>query len=105
MVQGISFASKAEAALYQVLKLRESQGEIEDIKCQVQVYLTEAKILYKPDFSYTKNGKTIWAEFKGFETAVWRIKRRLWKHYGPGPLEVYKGSSKNVFLFETIPGG
>ena len=91
-----SFSSKFEAALYQWLKLRELNGEITDIKCQETIYLTDAKIIYKPDFSYylyikDSAAKKIYAESKGFETSDWRIKRRLWAHYGPGPLEIYKG--------------
>lgn len=99
-----SFASKFEAALYQWLKLRELNGEIRDVKCQETIYLTNARIIYKPDFSYVdiKSDKKIWAESKGFETSDWRIKRRLWEHYGPGPLEIYKGSAKNFQLHETL---
>jgi len=99
-----SFSSKLEAALYQWLKLREKNGEITDIKCQETVYLTLARIIYKPDFSYvdkTSNEK-IYAESKGFETSDWRIKRRLWQFYGPGILEIYKGSHKNFSLHETL---
>lgn len=99
-----SFASKFEAALYQWLKLREINGEVTDVKCQETVYLTEAKIIYKPDFSYIEvtSGKRIYAEAKGFETSDWRIKRRLWEYYGPGPLEIYKGSHTNFKLHETL---
>ena len=99
-----SFASKFEAAIYQWLKLREANGEITDIKCQETIYLTEAKIIYKPDFSYIDN-KTeirIYAEAKGYETTDWRIKRRLWQFYGPGSLEIYKGSAKSFSLHETL---
>lgn len=102
-----SFQSKFEAALYKWLKLRELNGEIRDIKCQETTYLTDARIMYKPDFSYVncKTGKKIYAESKGFETSDWRIKRRLWKHYGEGPLEIYKGSASNFKLHETLTPG
>jgi len=43
-----------------------------------------------------------WVEFKGFETASWRIKRKLWLHYGPGPLEIYKKGNNGVKLTETL---
>lgn len=99
---GYSFASKMERDLFDYLKLLEKAKEISNIKLQVSVYLTEARILYKPDFSYEKENETIYAEMKGFETAVWRIKRRLWKHYGPGILEVYKTNRSGVYLHETI---
>ncbi len=99
-----SFASKFEAALYHWLKFREKNGEITEIKCQETVYLTKARIIYKPDFSYTdlETGKKVYAEAKGYETSDWRIKRRLWEYYGPGDLEIYKGSANNFKLHETL---
>lgn len=95
-------ASKLEAALYNLLKLREMAQELTELKTQVQVYLTRARIIYKPDFSYYEGGILTYAESKGFETPEWRIKRRLWKCYGPGKLLVYKGSYKRLYLHETI---
>jgi hypothetical protein len=89
---GMSFASAQEAALYEMLRLRELAGEISDLCAQVSVYLSEARILYKPDFSFIERGERAWAEQKGFETPSWRIKRRLWAFYGPGELRVYKGN-------------
>ena len=99
---GYVFASKLEAALFDLLKLRERAGEISDIKCQDSVYLTKARILFKPDFSYLEGDARVYAEAKGFETVVYAIKRRLWAKYGPGPLHVYKGSYKQITLFESI---
>ncbi len=104
-LDGRSFDSQAEASLYGQLKIDESQGLIRDIRCQVQVELTEARVIYKPDFLVfdIALGVDVYCEFKGVETAEWRIKRRLWKYgYGPGRLRVYKGSAKRVFLFEEI---
>jgi len=99
---GYSFASKAEAELFDMLKAQQDSGEISDLACQVCVYLTESRILYKPDFAFTENGQTIHAEMKGFETDTWRIKRRLWKNYGPGPLRVYKKANGMIYLAEEI---
>lgn len=100
------FQSKAEKSLYQLLWLRQRAGEIRNLKCQVQVYLTEAKILYKPDFYFEQNDhgewKERWSEMKGFETAVWKIKRRLWMFYGPGPLDIWKLNRSGIFFSETI---
>lgn len=100
---GYSFASKLEAEVFDLLKLREKAGEIRDVKCQVQVYLTDAKIVYKPDFKFFNIGKDRdeWGEAKGLETPEWRIKRKLWLHYGPGPLLVYKRNG-TIFLAEEI---
>lgn len=102
---GYSFQSQLERDLFQHLSLLEKAGEIEGLKCQASVYLTEARILYKPDFEFTENGITVWAEAKGIETDVWRIKRRLWMHYGPGKLMIYKRSGKTELRLveEIIP--
>ena len=94
-VDGIAFASKAEATLYQYLKL-------EGIKLTLQpkVYLTKAKILYKPDFQ--EMGAHVYYEMKGMETTSWRLKRRLWIAYGPGYLLIYKMKGNKPYLFESI---
>ena len=97
---GHSFASKLEAAVYQMLKY-----EWENVEVQPSVYLTEARILYKPDFKVWQTNSELsglYAEAKGFETDVWRIKRRLWEHYGPGRLQIYKGSHLRPVLAEVI---
>lgn len=101
---GISFPSKLEASVYQILKIMEKAGEIKDLKTQEYVYLTEARIAYIADFSYIdcKSGEKVWAEAKGLETDVWRIKRRLWAYFGPGQLVIYKGTYRNPKLYETI---
>ena len=97
-----SFASQFEAAVYQWLQLREKNKEISELRCQETIYLTKARIIYKPDFSFIENSEKRFVEAKGFETPEWRIKRRLWGSYGPGPLEIYKGSAKSFVLHETI---
>lgn len=101
---GRSFASKLEASVYALLLLREKAGEIAEIECQVQVALTAAGIIYKPDFRFirTADARACFAEAKGFETPEWRIKLRLWKVYGLGPLELWKGSAARPVLVDTI---
>lgn len=103
-VRSGGFASKLEHAVYDILKCREDAGEIKGLKCQVQIELTDAKIIYKPDFAFIENGKAAYAEAKGFETAVWKIKKRLWGSYGPGNLYIYSGNYRNPFLVDTIRG-
>lgn len=101
---GYSFASKAEAGLFDLLSLLERAGEIRNLKCQDTVYLTEARIQYRADFTAwdIKLEQQVWYEFKGFETDAWRIKRRLWMHYGPGILKVYKGRAGAIRLHEEL---
>lgn len=103
---GYSFASKLEANTFGILRLRESAKEIRDIQVQDTIYLSEAKITYKPDFKYfdIASNDYEWAEAKGIETPEWRIKRRLWMAYGPGKLHIYmaKKFSTIPFLKETL---
>lgn len=104
---GYSFASQLEAAVFNLLELREKAGEIYDIQHQDHIYLTDARICYIPDFKFfcRFTNDYVWAEAKGFETDVWKIKKRLWQYYGPGKLEIYKGTAKKIKLIETvIPG-
>lgn len=98
------FSSKLEAAVYAQLCLMERGGLIREIKCQQSVYLTEARIQYISDFSVFDVSKncTVWVEAKGFETDVWKIKLRLWKHYGPGPLQIWKGTAAKPYLFKEV---
>lgn len=106
-------ASKGEAALHEYLLWRQKAGEIRNVRTQQSVYLTDARIQYIADFAYeVRTGyvdkdrfdlwESEWAEFKGFETDTWRIKRRLWMHYGPGRLVVYKGSATKLSQFEVL---
>lgn len=98
-LDGRSFASQLEASVYTMIK---GLG-YEVLQCQDHVYLTNARILYVADFKCkSKAGIICWVEAKGFETSDWRIKRRLWQHYGPGVLHIYKGSAKRPFLSEEI---
>lgn len=100
---GLSFASKGEAECHAMLQLMEKGNELTIEKVQDHVYLTEARILYIADFKIKlANGDAAWVEFKGFETDVWRIKRRLWMHYGPGKLFVYRKDKGRIFLHETL---
>jgi hypothetical protein len=93
------FASKFEAAVYHFLEI---DPDVSDIKCQKKIYLTDAKILLIVDFEYLRKGKLTYGEAKGFETASWRIKRKLWKYYGPAKLEIFAGSHARPYLKEVV---
>lgn len=101
---GYSFASKLEASVFTMLKARENAGEIEVLQVQDHVYLTEARILYMPDFKCMdkKTNIIFWTEAKGLDTPQWNIKKKLWRFYGPGKLEIYKGSHLRPYLHEII---
>lgn len=97
-VDGIKFDSIAESEYYQHLKILKHVGQITAIELQPKIYMTSAMILYKPDFAIVENGQTIYLDVKGMQTAVFKIKMRLWKHYGPGTLRLIK---KSKFGFQT----
>jgi hypothetical protein len=104
-VGDITFDSILEADLFGHLMLLSHAGEISLVERQPKVYLTTARILYKPDFSAieVRSGERIWFEAKGFETAVWRLKLRLWKAgYGPGRLRIYKRAGRGIEMTNEI---
>lgn len=103
-VGAIGFHSKAEAGLYVRLSGLQNLGVIKELQTQQQVTLTDAKIIYKPDFSFihTKTEALVYAEYKGFETPEWGIKKKLFVHYGPAPLIIYKTKGKKLFVDEII---
>lgn len=85
-VDGIRFASKAEARRYGQLRLLERAGKIVGLKLQPRFVLQEAfsrdcklvqAITYTADFQYVEKGKVMVEDVKGFSTAVFRIKWRL----------------------------
>ncbi len=101
---GRSFGSKLEAALFDELWLGVQSDLYSDLRQQVEVRLTRAQILYKPDFSVLNNvtNEIEYFEAKGFPTPVFQIKKRLWKSYGPGKLHIYGGSAKYLRFMETV---
>lgn len=100
------FPSKLEAAVYDILILREKSGEISDIKRQQTVVLQEGsrdvRIAWKVDFSFVKKTELVYAEAKGIETMDYRLKLKLWRKNPPATLEIYKGDYRRVKLIETI---
>jgi len=102
MVDGKAFPSKLEAAVYAFLKLEEKQGRITKLECQPTVFLTDAEISYKPDFKFEREGQVVFGEAKGTEGDRFRLIKKLWKWYGPAPLEIYKGTAKRIALAKTI---
>jgi hypothetical protein len=98
------FPSKLEAAVYDILLLREKAKEIKDIRRQVRVELTKAAIAAKIDFAFidVRSGETVYCEAKGSDTERWILIKRLWPHYGPANLEIFKGRYTRPQLVEII---
>jgi len=82
-VDGIAFASKAEASFYSTLQLLKAGGKIESFQCQVPFTLY-ADIVYICDFLVKfPGGFERVVDVKGVMTPEFRIKRKLWvKDYG-----------------------
>ena len=75
-VDGIRFASRAEARRYKELKLLERAGKISGLKLQ-PVFQLHAGIKYIADFEYYENGRLVVEDVKGMETKEFRLKKRL----------------------------
>lgn len=83
-VDGIVFASKAEARRYQELRLLERAGEIERLELQPRYPLVVNTVTigtYVGDFRYldTRNGRRTVEDVKGVRTPVYRLKCKLVK--------------------------
>jgi hypothetical protein len=103
-IAGQSFPSRVEAAVFQLYALRERASEISDLTRYSTVFLSDARISYKPDWSYIDLGTGLrnYVEVKGVETERFRLIKKLWRAYGPGPLEIWKGSWQKPYLSEVI---
>jgi hypothetical protein len=85
-VDGIRFASKAEAKRYQQLRLLERGGAISGLEVQpcypletVNPWTGEVTAVgvYKADFRYQENGLVKVEDVKGMRTVVYRLKKRI----------------------------
>lgn len=91
-IDGVRFDSKKEAEFYAELKLREKAGEISHLRLQPRYLLQEAfkhegkqyrEIEYVADFEYIENSITVVVDVKGFKTAVYMLKKKLFLYrYG-----------------------
>lgn len=102
-INGITFDSKAERSYYlELLKLQKS-NLIESFELQPKIRLTLSEILYKPDFKVTyKNGKVEYVDVKGFQTPVFKLKKKLWKNYGLGTLVLVELKGSRFVEIERI---
>lgn len=104
LFEGRMFDSKAERDRAEQLKVMEKDGDIQELELQPQTSLSKADIKYKPDFAYTEDGVRFYEDVKGVETEGFRIKSKLWKKYGPGPLRITKrkGTKSPFTITKTI---
>jgi dsDNA-binding SOS-regulon protein len=91
-VDGITFASKAEARRYSELKLLEKAGEVKELELQPKFPLyaptrskQEQVTTYVADFRYRRGPKGILVieDVKGMKTPVYRLKKKWFEaQYG-----------------------
>lgn len=110
---GHSHRSKLESAVCQMLQYREKAGEIRIIQvedhiciCGPEGHECPRRIQYVADFKcldLTTN-QHFWVEAKGFPNDRWPRTKILWRHYGPGKLEIWRGTYGNLLLDEVLQG-
>lgn len=86
-VDGHVFDSRGEANRYGELRMMERAGLITSLILQPEFILQDAftdaegnrwkAIRYRADFQYVEAGRTIVEDFKGMETAEFKLKRKL----------------------------
>lgn len=100
---GFSHRSKLERALCDQIWLREKAGELVCEKHEDRVYLSDARVAYIPDFRCTmSDGRRVYFEAKGYPSQRWPTVKKLWKHYGPGELQIFGGTHSRLLLLEKI---
>lgn len=92
VVNGIKFDSQKEANRYSQLMVSLKAGIISDLRLQEDFTLQEAytspdgrrirAIRYRADFTYIRNGQKIIEDTKGFETEVFKMKRKMMEAKG-----------------------
>jgi hypothetical protein len=88
VVDGITFASRAEARRYGELKILQQAGKVSDLQMQVPFVLAPAVLIrganrkspalrYVADFVFVRDGARVIEDVKGALTQAYRIKRHL----------------------------
>ena len=87
VIDGIRFDSKGEGRRYLELRLLERGKQIRDLKRQVTFALYGKNgspiCRYRADFMYSEADKVVVEDFKGHETADFKIKRKLFEDNYP----------------------
>ena len=101
---GRRFDSQLERRVAEHLVSMQRNREIKDLRFQDQVELTRAGITWRIDFSYVQNKVKWYEEAKGFQTADYMLKLKLYRVYGQAPLRITKeGYNKNLVTEEIYP--
>ena len=92
-VDGVAFASQGEARRYQELRTLERFGEIQNLTLQPSFEIHPAfvasdgkkhrAIKYIADFRYQDRGRDVVEDFKGVETAAFKLKSKMFQRLYP----------------------
>ena len=94
-INGIRYASTAEADRAAELELNVRAGLIRSFRRQPEYHLGCPENVYVADFEVTgKLGSLFTEDVKGVETPKFRRDKKLWAKYGPHPLLVMKRKGK-----------
>lgn len=92
VIDGHRFPSKLEAQRYCELRLLQKAGKISDLELQPSFMLQPAfekngvhyrAIYYVADFKYSKDGKIIVEDTKGYKTEVYALKKKMFEFLYP----------------------
>lgn len=81
-LDGHTFASKAEAARYVLLRAMERNGEIKNLVLQPK-FTFPMGFSYKPDFLYEQDGRLICEDVKGVKTRDFVMRAKCFRHFYP----------------------
>ncbi len=87
VVDGATFASKAEARRYNELRLMERAGDISRLELQPKfpVHINGVLVCtYIADFAYFTSSQRVVEDVKGVKTPVYRLKKKLVEAVYPG---------------------
>lgn len=103
-LRGGGDGSKLETAVKEIYQRSQDAGEISELRFQPLVYFS-CGMRWRPDavyFCHARNTR-VWVEAKGLSGKNYLICKKLWEDgYGPGPLEIWKGSFQRPLLVQTI---
>ena len=101
---GRSFMSEGERDCGEMLWAMQQGREIRDLEFQVSVRLTAGRLRWVLDYRFfdAKLSEVVWADFKGHEQERWGELKKLWPHYGPARLRVYKKGRHGIFVAQEI---
>lgn len=86
-VDGIRFQSKREARLYERLKLQREAGEVSYFLRQVPMHLPGGTRYIVDFIVFMRDGRVRYLDAKGFETKVFKLKKREIQHHYPVEIE------------------